>query len=479
MFRQASQAAQVVMMTDESGIYDRLAQILCRTFRVTVIHAAEKLTPELAREAAVALADAQMLASLGVEARSPLFEAESYWMLFAKEDAVDSAMLTTLASRLYHIVRAPWRPEEIAALVERAAEHYHLRRAYQQLAQGDRAEQSWGAFIQTEKMATLGQMVAGLVHEINTPSGAMNAASVNMSHHLALFVKRFEELLQQSFPATELPRLMRIAGEMLDALQLPRRTTEEIRTEQKRLTDILKQHHISESYKFAKEIARMGLAARLDELLALSKNGSLPTLMAFFLDWYRIIHSAQDIRLSNDMLTRIIRAVKFYAYPWQETPEFADIHESLTLALTLLANSLKRNIRVLKSFAALPQIYCYPGDLSHVWINLLQNAIQAMNGRGDIRIDTFLTDAFLGVSITDSGCGIPAAIQPKIFDMSFTTKPRGEGTGLGLFIARQIVEKHGGTIHVASVPGNTTFEVRFPRQLAETPHRIDRLSPRP
>ena len=124
---------------------------------------------------------------------------------------------------------------------------------------------------------------------------------------------------------------------------------------------------------------------------------------------------------------------------------------------------------MIKSFAALPQIYCYPGDLSNLWINLLQNAIQAMDGRGDIRIDTFLTDAFLGVSIADSGCGIPAAVQPKIFDMSFTTKPRGEGTGLGLYIARQIVEKHGGTIQVASAPGNTTFEVRFPRQLAETP----------
>ena len=469
MFRQASQAAQVVMMTDESGIYDKLAQILCRTFRVTAIHAADNLTPELVREAAVALADVQMLASLGVEAQSPLFEAESYWILFAKEGAADAAMLTTLASRLYYTVRAPWRPEEIAALVERAAEHYHLRQAYQQLAQGDRTEQSWGAFIQTEKMAALGQMVAGLVHEINTPSGAMNAASVNMSHHLALFVKHFEELLQQSFPSAEFPRLMQIAGEMLDALQAPRRSTEEIRAEQKRLANILNQHQIGESYKLAKEIARIGLSDRLDDLLALSKNGLLPTLTAFFLDWHRIIHSAQDIRVSNDMLTRIIRAVKFYAYPWQETPEFANIHESLTLALTLLANSLKRNIRMTTSFAALPQIYCYPGDLSHVWINLLHNAIQAMDGRGDIRIDTFLTDAFLGVSITDSGCGIPPAVLPKIFDLNFTTKPRGEGTGLGLYIARQIIEKHGGTIHVASAPGNTTFEVRLPRQLTETP----------
>ena len=96
-------------------------------------------------------------------------------------------------------------------------------------------------------------------------------------------------------------------------------------------------------------------------------------------------------------------------------------------------------------------------------MNLLQNAIQAIDGSGEIRVETFAAKTYIGVRVTDTGKGIPPEILPKIFALNFTTKPREEGTGLGLYLVRQILERHRGTIEVSSVPGRTTFEVRLPR----------------
>jgi signal transduction histidine kinase len=100
--------------------------------------------------------------------------------------------------------------------------------------------------------------------------------------------------------------------------------------------------------------------------------------------------------------------------------------------------------------------------LSHVWINIIHNAVQAIQGKGDILIETFMKKEHLGVRITDNGGGISQEVQSKIFDIHFTTKNRGEGTGLGLYIAHKIVKKHEGTIRVVSTPGKTTFEVLLP-----------------
>ena len=131
--------------------------------------------------------------------------------------------------------------------------------------------------------------------------------------------------------------------------------------------------------------------------------------------------------------------------------------------LTLYYNQLKQGIEVIKNYPEdLPKIPCYPDELNQVWTNLIHNAIQAMESKGTLTIDVKQQQENILVSIIDSGKGIPAEILPKIFQPFFTTKPAGEGSGLGLDIVKKIVDKHRGTISFQSVPGNTTFTVQLP-----------------
>ncbi|RMG07246.1 MAG: GHKL domain-containing protein, partial [Cyanobacteria bacterium J055] len=140
--------------------------------------------------------------------------------------------------------------------------------------------------------------------------------------------------------------------------------------------------------------------------------------------------------------------------------------EGIETILTLYQNQLKHGVEVVRNFdSSLPKISCYPDELNQVWTNLIHNALQAMDNKGKLVIDACQTDGKIEVSITDSGAGISPEVLPKIFQPFFTTKPPGEGSGLGLDIVRKIIEKHQGTIEVDSVPGKTKFTVSLPINL--------------
>jgi len=316
----------------------------------------------------------------------------------------------------------------------------------------------------SEKFAMLGQMLAGIIHEISTPSGTINAAAANLSHYLSSVLEIGLRAFQTGMTLEETQNLLRLCANMLKTIdEKPRRHSGEIRTEQKALTELLRQRNVPDAAKVAREIARLGLAPWLDDMLVLLQTSSSEHILALLTNWHHIIHSVQDIKLSNDMLTRMTRAVKSYSYPWQERFELANIQESLDIALTLLQNKFRHNITLVTDFAELPAVLCHPADLTHVWLNLLQNAVQAIEETGEIRVETFATPTHIGVRITDTGKGIPPDVLPQIFMPNFTTKSREEGTGLGLSLVRQILDKHHGSIEVASMPGQTTFEVRLPR----------------
>lgn len=119
-------------------------------------------------------------------------------------------------------------------------------------------------------------------------------------------------------------------------------------------------------------------------------------------------------------------------------------------------------IDIERAFAQMPPIRCHVDELIQLWSNLVQNALQAMGGRGRLRLTGAQRDTHIVISVTDSGPGIAPELQSRIFEPFFTTKPRGEGTGLGLHIAREIVARHGGQIDLASTPGETTFSVCLP-----------------
>ena len=130
--------------------------------------------------------------------------------------------------------------------------------------------------------------------------------------------------------------------------------------------------------------------------------------------------------------------------------------------MTLYYNQIKHGVEVVKKFQPVPIIRCAPHELNQVWTNLIQNALQAMDNKGQLEIAVFQQNGQVVTQITDSGPGIPDEIKDRIFEPFFTTKPVGEGSGLGLDIVRKIVEKHQGNVEVESRPGRTTFSVRLP-----------------
>ncbi len=319
------------------------------------------------------------------------------------------------------------------------------------------------AVIVTEKMAVLGRMLAGIVHEINTPSSAISAASVNAVHHIQALLSTLLNLKTLSFTENEWIQILGLIQKMTVVLdKQSRRSPAEMRKERKRLHGILEQRGIPEGAELARQLARTDLGDSLDDVLGLARTCPLDDLLPVLMHCHRIIVSLQDIRMSADMLVHDVRSLKSYAHPGQKEPELLDVHETLDVALTILKNRLKQRIQVECQYTDLPFIVGYAGELSHVWSNLLQNALQAMKNGGQILIETFAVNDGAGIRITDNGPGIPEHVQPHIFENHFTTKAPGEGTGLGLALVQQIVTKHQGTITMKSHPGQTVFEVHLP-----------------
>jgi len=160
-------------------------------------------------------------------------------------------------------------------------------------------------------------------------------------------------------------------------------------------------------------------------------------------------------------------ALKTYArYDQSGEMIVANLTEGIETVLTLYQNQVKKGVEVIRHYAELPPVLCYPDELNQVWTNLIHNALQAMDYQGTLTIDVTTTiDQQAKISITDSGSGIPEELQLKIFEPFFTTKPPGEGSGLGLDIVKKIIEKHHGQIEVKSIPGQTTFTIYLPINL--------------
>jgi signal transduction histidine kinase len=181
-------------------------------------------------------------------------------------------------------------------------------------------------------------------------------------------------------------------------------------------------------------------------------------------DTYTIYSLLEEIGQGAGRISEIVKALKGYTYLDQAPIQTVDIHDGLDSTLVILRSKLKPGITVHREYDAdLPQIQARGSELNQVWTNLIDNAIGAMNGEGEITLRTRSNDQWVIVEIEDNGSGISEENLSNLFDPFFTTKPPGEGTGLGLNISHNIiVQKHQGRIDVTSRPGKTRFEVRLP-----------------
>jgi len=337
----------------------------------------------------------------------------------------------------------------------------HLRRTNTELAVTlEHLKTTQQELIQSEKMAALGQLVAGIAHEINTPLGAIRSAVGSISHALTQTLKEllpFFKTLQEE-RAGDFFVLLETALQKDSTI-----TAKERRQLRKGVLEFLEQQGVSDAHKTADILVDLGVYEGLDAFLPLLKEEQHIQILNVAYDIAGLQESANIISTATDRASKVVFALKTYAH-YDQSSEMvsANLVSGLETVLTLYNNQLKHGIEVRRDYRELPPVLCYPDELNQVWTNLIHNALQAMKNRGVLTITARQEGEDAMVAITDTGDGIPGAIRDKIFDPFFTTKPPGEGSGLGLDIVRKIIEKHQGRIEVESQPGNTTFRVFLP-----------------
>ncbi|MGF1521813.1 MAG: ATP-binding protein [Leptolyngbyaceae cyanobacterium] len=355
------------------------------------------------------------------------------------------------------------RKQAEAALQQRNEE---LQTALQQL------QQAQDELIQADKMVVLGQLIAGIAHEINTPLGAIQASSSNAVKALEASLPKLPEL----FTLLEPGQIQRVFALIEQSLQSTEQTTAREKRKQRRsLTQQLDALNVAEAASIADTLVDMGITADLAPYLPLLQSENNVFIIDLAYDLARIKRNSQTIQLAVGRAANVVKALKNFAYrdhTGQKTE--AQVVDSIETVLTLYHNQLKQGIELTRHYEEVPSISCYFDELGQIWTNLIQNSIQALEGKGTIAIalqlrpsnrDTVSDDCIV-VSITDDGPGIPPAIKARVFDPFFTTKPIGQGTGLGLNISRKIVQKHNGWITLESEPGRTCFEIWLPMEAA-------------
>ncbi|KAB8316466.1 cyclic nucleotide-binding domain-containing protein [Tolypothrix campylonemoides VB511288] len=321
-----------------------------------------------------------------------------------------------------------------------------------------------------EKMAALGTLAAGLAHELNNPAAAL-VRSLNGIIPAIQELERMNLIYGQRQVAPEdSQRWLAVRDAGFDAIANNRVDLISLSDREDELLEWLENYGVEQAWKLAAPLAAAGVEIQtLEELTQPWKND--PTeLRDQGLRWlalsFEVLSMIRGGLRGAERIATLVSAMKSYTYLDQGAQQIVNIHEGLEDTLQLFCHKLKYGITVHRSYdPSLPKILAYGSELNQVWTNLIDNAIDAMDGQGTLEITTFSKKNHVRVEIIDSGSGIPADIQSRIFEPFFTTKPVGKGSGLGLETVRRIVEnRHRGSILVESVPGRTCFTVWLPTQ---------------
>ncbi|NET45799.1 ATP-binding protein, partial [Okeania sp. SIO2B3] len=363
-------------------------------------------------------------------------------------------------ARLYH------RLEDYNRTLEQqvAQRTQQLQQNNQQLTQTLQAlKATQDELIQSEKMAALGQLVAGIAHEINTPLGAIRAAIGNTEKALEASLSQLPQLLPLLNPQqqTNFFSFLQLAVSNQTSL-----STREKRQIKRTVTQQLQSHNITNAKQLAHLLTEAGLHHGFESQISLLQTPQANQIVHIAYDIARLHTNSKNINNAVERASKIVFALKSYArYDQSGEKQLAQITDGIETVLNLYHNYLKKGVEVIRHYQDIPEILCYGDELVQVWTNLIHNGIQAMDGKGKIDIEVRVENQNIVVEITDSGTGIPPEIQDKIFQPFFTTKAAGEGSGLGLEIVKKIMDKHQGKIDFTSVVGQTTFTVTLPIEL--------------
>jgi signal transduction histidine kinase len=320
------------------------------------------------------------------------------------------------------------------------------------------------------KLASLGKLSAGLAHELNNPAGAAKRAAASLKEVRMQVREAYLRIDCRELTTAQRGYIAKFENTALDRAAQPKAATWnslEQADREEELLDWMDSHGVLDGYQFTGVLNEAGVA--IPDLEGLAEKVGIDALTDVLTRIHLVLTAAnlvKEIELSANRISEIVKAVKEYTYMDQAQEQEIDVHDGIESTLTILAFKLrKKSIHVIREFdRTLPRICAIGAELNQVWTNLIVNAAEAMSDGGELRIKTWGEHMDIAVEVGDNGTGIPQAIQPRIFEPFFTTKGVGDGTGLGLDTVQRIVKKHRGEVRVESVPGDTRFVVRLPKQ---------------
>ena len=334
--------------------------------------------------------------------REAQFENYIYIILLTAKDRIEDTVSGLEAGADDFIIK-PVNKETLCAKIRAGERITRLEEQY---------KKANAQLFQSEKMASVGQLAAGVAHEINNPTGFVSSNLKTLSDYLSDITGLFKKY--------------------------------------NKLVENVKENICGKE-------AYPHISGMVEEIMALEKEADID----FIID--DIEDLLGDCREGLNRIKNIVKDLKDFAHPGEDKLQEADINKGIESTLNVVANELKYNAVVEKEFGVLPLVKCYSQQLNQVVMNILVNAGQAIPDKGKIWIKTAEVNDFVEIKISDTGIGISEENLSKIFEPFFTTKEVGKGTGLGMNVAYNIVKKHNGTINVDSTVGKgTTFTIRIP-----------------
>jgi signal transduction histidine kinase len=320
---------------------------------------------------------------------------------------------------------------------------------------------------QRDRLASLGKLSAGLAHELNNPASAAKRATSQLRDLLKRIRDASHELGRRDLTAAQKSEIEKMEASFVKHDEPPPDALT-IADLEDQIDSLLRSHGQNDLWQMAADLARKNVKPEaLESLFATLDTDTARAALVRIAASLDVATLLNEIESSTSRISDLVGAIKEYTFMDQTPVQNVDIVKSLETTLTVMNHKLKHGVVVRREYQKVPLLVnSFGSELNQIWTNLIDNATDAMDGKGELTVKTYREDNSVVVEIADNGPGIVPEIQSHIFEPFFTTKGVGKGTGLGLDTVQRIVKKHRGNIQAVSKPGETSFQVRLP--LAES-----------